>query len=57
MGNIGRIEVKVGNDQGMAQSEKKSHSKTQGGKKLNGQSGTFTKRTYCKLTEQLFLNR
>ena len=32
--------VQVGNDQEKAQSEKDSHSKNRGGKKLNQQSGT-----------------
>ena len=51
------IKVKVGNDQEMAQSERNSDSKNRGGKKLNQQSGTFTKKTYCKPSEQLFPNR
>ena len=47
------IKVKVGNDQEMAQSESKnSHSKNRGEKKI--QSGTYTKKTYCKPSEQLF---
>ena len=40
--------VKVGNDQEMAQSERNSHSKNRDGNKLNQQSGSYTKKTYCK---------
>ena len=40
--------VQVGNDQVMAQSERKPHSKYRGGKKQNRQLGTYTKKTYCK---------
>ena len=47
------IEVIVGNDQEMAQSERNSHSKTRDGKNLK-QSGTYTKKTYRKLSGQLF---
>ena len=52
-----KIQVKklhVGNDQEKAQSEKDSHSKNRGGKKLNQQSGTYTMKTYRKPNEQLF---
>ena len=38
--------VQVGNDQEKAQSERNSHSKNQGGKKLNWQLGTKTIKTY-----------
>ena len=37
--------VQVGKDQEKAQSEKDSHSKNGGGKKLNKQSGTYTMKT------------
>ena len=40
--------VKVGNEQEVAQLERNSHSKNRGGKKLNQQSGTYTKKIYCK---------
>ena len=40
--------IQVGNDQEKAQSEKDSHSKNRGGKKLNLQSGTYTMKTYRK---------
>ena len=40
-------QVQVGNDQKKAQSEKDSHSKNRGGKKLNKQSGTYTMKTCC----------
>ena len=40
--------VQVGKDQEKAQSEKDSHSKNQGGKKPNQQSGTYTMKTYRK---------
>ena len=43
------IKVQVGNYQVKAQPERDSHSKHQGGKKLNKQSGT-----YRKPNEQLF---
>ena len=46
--------VQVGKDQEKAQSEKDSHSKNRGGKKLNQQSGTYTMKTYRKPNEQLF---
>ena len=46
--------VQVGKDQEMAQSEKDSHSKNRGGKKLNLQSGTYIMKTYRKPNEQLF---
>ena len=46
--------VQVGKDQEKAQSEKDSHSKNRGGKKLNSQSGTYTMKTYSKPNEQLF---
>ena len=36
-----KVKVSVGNDQENAQSERDSHSKNQGGKKLNLQSGTY----------------
>ena len=49
-----RKKVQVGKDQEKAQSEKDSHSKNRGGKKLNKQSGTYTMKTYCKLNGQLF---
>ena len=50
--------VQVGNDQEMAQSEGNFHSKNRGvGKKLKWHLGTYTKKTYRKLSEQLFLNR
>ena len=38
---VGKL-VQVGKDQEKAQSEKDSHSKNRGGKKLNSQSGTYT---------------
>ena len=44
--------VQIGKDQEKAQSEKDSHSKNRGGKKLNQQSGTM--KTYRKPNEQLF---
>ena len=44
----------VGKDQEKAQSEKDSHSKKQGGKKPNKQSGTYTMKTFRKPNEQLF---
>ena len=46
--------VQVGKDQEKAQSEKDSHSKNQGGKKPNQQSGTYTMKTFRKPNEQLF---
>ena len=46
--------VQVGKDQEKAQSEKDSHSKNQGGKKPNQQSGTYTMKTLRKPNEQLF---
>ena len=46
--------VQVGEDQEKAQSEKDSHSKNQGGKKPNQQSGTYTMKTFRKPNEQLF---
>ena len=46
--------VQVGKDQEKAQSEKDSHSKDQGGKKPNKQSGTYTMKTFRKPNEQLF---
>ena len=46
--------VQVGKDQEKVQSERVSHSKNQGGKKLNEQSGTHTIKTYSKPNEQLF---
>ena len=48
------FEVKVGNDQGNTQSEGDSHSKNRGGKNWINKSGTYTKRTYRKPSEQLF---
>ena len=45
------IKVRVGNDQEMAQSERNSHSKNPRWKNL--QSGTYTKTTYRKPSEQL----
>ena len=45
---------RVGKDQEKAQSEKDSHSKNQGGKKPNYQSGTYTMKTFRKSNEQLF---
>ena len=41
----------------MEQSERNSNSKSRDEKKLNRQSGTYTKTTYCKPSEQLFPNR
>ena len=50
-----RKKVQVGKDQEKAQSEKDSHSKNRGGKKLNLQlPGTYTMKTYRKPNEQLF---
>ena len=49
-----RKKVQVGKDQEKAQSEKDSHSKNQGGKKPNQQSGTYTMKTFRKPNEQLF---
>ena len=46
--------VQVGKDQEKAQSEKDPHSKNQGGKKPNQQSGTYTMKTFRKPNEQLF---
>ena len=46
--------VQVGKDQEKAQPEKDSHSKNQGGKKPNQQSGTHTIKTLRKPNEQLF---
>ena len=46
--------VQVGKDQAKAQSEKDSHSKNQGRKKPNQQSGTHTMKTFRKPNEQLF---
>ena len=46
--------VQVGKDQEKAQSEKNSHSKNQGGKKPNQQSGTYTMKSLRKPNEQLF---
>ena len=46
--------VQVGKDQEKAQSEKDSHSKNQGGKKPNQQSGTYTMKTFRKPNEKLF---
>ena len=46
--------VQVGNDREKAQSERDSHSKNRGGKKLNKLSGTYTMKTYRKPNEQLF---
>ena len=40
--------VQVGKDQEKTQSEKDSHSKNQGGKKPNQQSGTYTMKTFRK---------
>ena len=37
------MEVNVGKDQEMTQSERNSHSKTEVEKKLNEQSGTYSK--------------
>ena len=44
----------IGKDQEKAQSEKDSHSKNRGGKKLNQKLGTYTKKTYRMANEQLF---
>ena len=55
--SVYRSTVKVGNDQKMAQSERKSYHKNRGGKKLNRQLGTYTKKTYRKPSQQLFSNR
>ena len=49
-----RKKVQVGKDQEKAQSEEDSHSKNQGGKKTNQQSGTYTMKTFRKPNEQLF---
>ena len=50
--------VQVGNDQEMAQSERKSHSINRGvGKKTKITPSTYTKKTYRKPSEQLFPNR
>ena len=46
--------VKVCNDQKMAQLERNSHSKIRSGKKLNKNSGTYTKKTYSKPNGLLF---
>ena len=46
--------VQGAKDQEKAQSEKDSHSKNQGGKKPNYQSGTNTMKTFRKPNEQLF---
>ena len=46
--------VQVGIDQEKVQSEKDSHSKIRVGKRTNQQSGSDTKKTFCKLNEQLF---
>ena len=46
--------VQVGKYQEKAKSEKDSHSKSRGGKKLNKQSGTYTMKTYRKPNKQLF---
>ena len=51
---ISKQKVQVGNDQEKAQSEKDSHSKNRGGKKLKYQSGIYTMKTYRKPNEQLF---
>ena len=48
------MKVRVGNDQEMKQLERNSHSKNRGVKKLNKQSGTYTKKTYCKSNGQPF---
>ena len=40
------LKVQMGKDQEKAQSERDSHSKNQGGKKLNEQSDNYTKKTY-----------
>ena len=47
------IKVKVSADQEMAQSERYIYSKNRGGNTYR-QSGTYTKRTYRKMREQLF---
>ena len=52
--SLPKKKVQVGNDQEKTQSEKDSHSKNRGGKKLNLQSGTYTMKTYRKPNEQLF---
>ena len=46
--------VKVGYDQEMAKSERNPHSKNRSGKKLNKQTGTYTKKTYSKPNGQVF---
>ena len=46
--------VQIGNDQEKAQSERDSHTKNRGVKKLKKQSGTFTMQTHRKPNEQLF---
>ena len=45
---------KVGTDQETAQSERNSYSITRDGEKINRHSGTYTKKTYHKPSEQLF---
>ena len=52
--DLAKKKVQVGNDQEKVQSERNSHSKNRGGKKLNGQLGTYTKKTFRKPCEQLF---
>ena len=52
-----QTKVKVGIAQKMAQSERNSHSKNRGWKKLNYQSDPYTKKAYRKLSEQRFPNR
>ena len=44
--------VQVGDDQENVQSERNSHSKNRGGKKIKKKS--YTKKTYRKPSEQLF---
>ena len=48
--NLFHKKVQIGKDQEKAQSEKDSHSKNRGGKKLNLKSGTYTMKTKVKLT-------
>ena len=51
------IKEKVGDDQEMAQPERKSHSKNRGGKKFNTGVRTYIEKIYRKPSEQLFSNR
>ena len=51
------LKVKVGNDQEFAQSEKNSHSKNRGGKKLNDQLCTYNKKHIGSRVSSYFPNR